>query len=200
MKIPGVPVCSQSKLLPPWMLLPNMVFVLLSHYAHHAPTPQWSSYSSTTMVFMLLSPTVDFSLCLNIINRTFRTFYLNRKDWLFYLLFVPGGNVIKWTVTLISSVQFSCSVVSNSVTPWSAACQGSLSITDSWSLHKLTSIKSVMPSNDLILCHPLLPQPSVFPSIRVISSEPVLRIRWPKYLSFSFNISPSNEYSGLNFL
>ena len=134
------------------MLLPHMVFVLLSHYARHAPTPPWSSCSSTTMVFMLLSPTVDFSLCLNIINRTFRTFYLNRKDWLFYLLFVPGGNVIKWTVTLISSVQFSCSVVSNSVTPWSAACQGSLSITDSWSLHKLTSIKSVMPYSDLILC------------------------------------------------
>ena len=69
------------------------------------------------MVFMLLPLTVDFSLCLNAINHTFRTFYLNRKDWLFYLLFVPGGNVIKWTVTLISSVQFSHSVVSNSLWP-----------------------------------------------------------------------------------
>ena len=162
-----------------------MVFVLLSHYARHAPTPPWSSCSSTTMVFMLLSPTVDFSLCLNIINRTFRTFYLNRKDWLFYLLFVPGGNVIKWTVTLISSVQFSCSVVSNSVTPWSAACQGSLSITNSGSLLKLMSIKSVMPSNHLILYRPLL-LPSIFSSIRVFSSESVLCIRWSKYWSFSF--------------
>ena len=96
----------------------------------------------------------------------------------------------------LSSVQ-SLSCVQLFVTPWSAACQGSLSITDSRSLHKLTSIKSVMPSNDLILCHPLLLPPSVFPSIKVFSSEPVLCIRWPKYLSFSFNISPSNEYSGL---
>ena len=96
----------------------------------------------------------------------------------------------------LSSVQ-SLSCVQLFVTPWSAACQGSLSITDSRSLHKLTSIKSVMPSNDLILCHLLLLPPSVFPSIKVFSSEPVLCIRWPKYLSFSFNISPSNEYSGL---
>ena len=96
----------------------------------------------------------------------------------------------------LSSVQ-SLSCVQLFVTPWSAACQGSLSITDSRSLHKLTSIKSVMPSNDLILCHLLRLPPSVFPSIKVFSSEPVLCIRWPKYLSFSFNISPSNEYSGL---
>ena len=74
----------------------------------------------------------------------------------------------------------------------------SLSITNSWSLLKLVSIASVMPSNHLILCRPLLP-PSVFPSIRVFSSESVLHIRWPKYWSFSFSISPSNEYSGLIF-
>ena len=97
---------------------------------------------------------------------------------------------------ILYSVQ-SLSCVQLFVTPWSAACQGSLSITDYRSLHKLTSIKSVRPSNDLILCHPLLLPPSVFPSIKVFSSEPVLCIRWPKYLSFSFNISPSNEYSGL---
>ena len=83
------------------------------------------------------------------------------------------------------------------VTPWSAAHQASLSITNSWSLLKFMSIKSVMPSNHLILCHPLLLLPSIFPSIRVFSSESVLHIRWPKYWSFSFNISPSNEYSGL---
>ena len=74
---------------------------------------------------------------------------------------------------------------------------GSLSITNSWSLLKLMSIKSVMPSNHLILCRPLLLLPSIFPSIRVFSKESVLHIRWPKYWSFSFSIRPSNEYSGL---
>ena len=83
------------------------------------------------------------------------------------------------------------------VTPWTAACQASLSIASSWSLLKLMSIELVIPSNYLILCHPLLLQPSFFPSIRVFSNESVLCIRWPKYLSFSFRISPSNEYSGL---
>ena len=82
-------------------------------------------------------------------------------------------------------------------TPWTAACQASLSITNSQSLPKFMPIESVMPSNHLILCHPLLLLPSIFPSIRVFSNESVLRIRWPKYWSFSFNISPSNEYSGL---
>ena len=82
-------------------------------------------------------------------------------------------------------------------TPWTAACQASLSITSSWSLLKLMFIESVMPSNYLMLCHPLLLLPSIFPSIRVFSSESVLRIRWPKYWSFSCSISPSNEYSGL---
>ena len=82
-------------------------------------------------------------------------------------------------------------------TPWTAARQASLSITNSLGLLKLMSIKSVMPSNHLILCRPLLLLPSIFPSIRVFSSESVLHIRWPKYWSFSFSISPSNEYSGL---
>ena len=81
--------------------------------------------------------------------------------------------------------------------PWTAACQASLSITNSWSLPKLTSIKSMMPSNHLNLCHPLLFPPSIFPSIRVFSDESALHIRLPKYWSFSFSISPSNEYSGL---
>jgi len=94
------------------------------------------------------------------------------------------------------SVQFSRLVVSDSATPWTAARQVSLSITNSWSLLKLMSIKSVMPSNHLILCHPLL-LPSIFPSIRVFSKESFLCIRWPKYWSFSFSISSSNEYSGL---
>ena len=80
-------------------------------------------------------------------------------------------------------------------TPWTAACQASLSITNSQSLLKLMSIELVMPSNHLILCHPSLFPPSIFPSIRVFSNESVLRIRWPKYWSFSLSISPSNEYS-----
>ena len=83
------------------------------------------------------------------------------------------------------------------VTPWTAAQQASLSITNSWRLLKLMSIESVMPSNNLILCCPLLLLPSIFPSITVFSSESALCIRWPKYWSFSFSISPSKEYSGL---
>ena len=94
-----------------------------------------------------------------------------------------------------SSVQFSSSVMSDSVTPWTAACQVSYP-SPLRRLLKLISIDSVMPSNNLILCHPLL-LPSIFPSIRVFSNESVLCIRWPKYWSFSFNISSSNEYLGL---
>ena len=96
---------------------------------------------------------------------------------------------------VISSVQL-LSRVRLFAIPWTAACQASLSITISQSLLKLMSIKLVMPSNHLILCRPLLPH-SIFPSIRVFSIESVLHIRWPKYWSFSFNISPSNEHSGL---
>ena len=95
-----------------------------------------------------------------------------------------------------SSVQ-SLSHVWPFVTPWTAAHQASLSITNSQSLLKLMSIESVIPSNHLILCCPLLLLPSIFPSIRVFSNESVLCMRWPKYWSFSFSISPSNEYSGL---
>ena len=93
--------------------------------------------------------------------------------------------------------QFSHSVVSDSATPQTAACQASLSITNSQSPPKPMSIESVIPSNHLILCHPLLLPPSLFPSISVFSNESVLHIRWLKYWSFSFSISPSNEYSGL---
>ena len=95
-----------------------------------------------------------------------------------------------------SSVQ-SLSRVQLFVTPWTAACQASLSITNSWSLLKLMSIELVMPSNHLILCRPLLLPPLIIPSIRVFSNESVLQIRWLKYWGFSFSISPSNEYSGL---
>ena len=94
------------------------------------------------------------------------------------------------------AVQSSRSVVSNFATPWTAACWASLSITNAQSLLKLMSVASVMPSNHLIHCRPLL-LPSIFPSIRVFSNESVLHIRWPKYWSFSFTINPSNEYLGL---
>ena len=95
-----------------------------------------------------------------------------------------------------SSVQ-SLSWVPLFVTPWTAALQASLSITNSWSLPRLMSIESVMPFNHLILCRPLLLQPSIFPSIRVFSNESALHIGWTKFWSFSFNISPSNENPGL---
>ena len=97
---------------------------------------------------------------------------------------------LKISVQLLSCVQLF-------VIPWTAAHQASLSITNSWSLLKLMSIMLVMPSNHLILCYTLPLPPSIFHSIRVFSNESVLRIRWPKYWSFIFNISPSNEYSGL---
>ena len=100
--------------------------------------------------------------------------------------------------TTISSVQ-SPSQVRLYATPWIAARQASLSITNSWSSLKLTSIESVMPFSHLILCHPLLLLPSIFPRIRVFSNESALHIRWPKYWSFSFNIGPSNEHPGLIF-
>ena len=100
-------------------------------------------------------------------------------------------------ISLLSSSDQSLSRVCLFVTPGTVACQASRSITNSWSLLKLMSIELVMPSNHLILCRPLLLPPSVFPSIRIFSNESVLRIRWPKYWSFSFNISPSKEYSGL---
>ena len=96
--------------------------------------------------------------------------------------------------TFCCSVTQSCLALS---TPWTAACQASLTFTISWSFLKLMSIESVMLSNLLILCRPLLLPPSIFPSIRIFSNESAFHIRWPKYWSFSFNISPSNEHSGL---
>ena len=109
----------------------------------------------------------------------------------------PGGPVVKTPcfhcrvlVQLLSHVQLFA-------TPWTAACQASLPFTISWSFLKLISIESRLPSNHLILCPPLLLPPSIFPSSRVFSNKSALRIRWPKYWSFSFGISPSNEDSGL---
>ena len=131
----------------------------------------------------------------------------------FYLIsaiFLPNAKYVSWCVLFIllvyhslqyywsfSSVQ-SLSHVRLFATAWTAARQASLSITNSWSLPKLTSIESVMPSNHFILCRPLLLLPSIFPRIRVFSNElAFFHIRWPKYWSFSFSISPSNEHPGL---
>ena len=123
-----------------------------------------------------------------------------------FLCTAPGKCVLKkclWTEAManfFSGIDQSVQLLSHIqlfVISWTATCQASLSITNSWSLLKFMSTELVMPSNQLILCHPLLLPPSIFPSIRVFSNESVLRIRWPKYWSFSFNISPSNEHSGL---
>ena len=115
-------------------------------------------------------------------------FFLSRQT---NLLLLPFSSV------QFNSVQFSHSVVSNSATPWTAACQASLSVTNSRSVLKLISIESVMPSSHPTLYRPLLLLPPIPPSIWVFSNESVLHIRWPKYWSFSSSISPSNEYSGL---
>ena len=115
-----------------------------------------------------------------------------QKIWEILSLFLEQGGDCFGSVSL-----FCPSVVPDFVTPWTAAHQASLSITNSWSLLKFVSIESVMRSNHLILCCPLLLLPSIFPSIRVFSNESVLRIRWPKYWSFSFSLNHSNECSGL---
>ena len=112
----------------------------------------------------------------------------------FFLLSL--NNIPLYECTIIP-VQFSCSVMSDSATPRTAVHQASLSITNPQSLLRRMSIESVIPSNHLILCHPLPLMTSIFPSISVFSNESVLYIRWPKYWSFSFSISPSNEYAGL---
>ena len=126
-----------------------------------------------------------FAFCHYILVCFFLEFYMNGV--LPHVLFLG----------LVIFVFWSLSHVQLFAVPWTAAHQASLSITNSWSLLKLMSIESVMPSNHLILCHPHLLLFSIFPSIRVLSSELALCIRWPEYWSFSFSISPSNEYSGL---
>ena len=118
------------------------------------------------------------------------------KDGFCKAIFISPARTYSYTSHSFSSVQLS-SHVWLFVTPWTSAHQASLPITNSWSSLKLMSTESVMPSNHLILCHPLLLLPSIFPSIRVFSNESALRIRWPKYWSFSFNNTPSNEHLGL---
>ena len=107
------------------------------------------------------------------------------------------GNIFVLPGLELKLLLFSRSVMSNSAIPWTAAGQTSLSFTISQSLFKVMTFESMMPSNHLILCHPLLLLPSIFPNVRVFSSESAFHIRWPEYWSFSFSISPSNKYSGL---
>ena len=122
---------------------------------------------------------------------------INSAKFLCFFLMTPGIVGTLFPFSLIAVVVQSLSHVQLFATLWTAALQASLSFTISQRLLNLMSIKSVMRSNHLILCHPLLLLPSIFPSIRVFSNEPTLHIRWPKYWSFSFSINPSNEYSGL---
>ena len=117
--------------------------------------------------------------------------------WVIYIIIITFTYFFWCSFPCYCSVQFSRSVISDSATPWIAAHQASLSITNSRSLLKLMSVNSVMPSSHLILCHPLLLLPSIFPSIRVCSNESTLHTRWSKYCSLSFSISPSNEHPGL---
>ena len=118
------------------------------------------------------------------------------RFWVQLFLPVPARDVPLSIQPMLAVVVQSLSCIQLFVTPWTAACQASLSITNSRSSLKLMSIESVIPSNHLILCCPLLLLPSIFSSIRVFSNESVLHIRWPKYWSFSFSNSPSNEHSG----
>ena len=152
----------------------------LQHCAGFCHTSTWISHRCTyvsSLLNALPSPT------------TYLVLFITLPDILFMYLYLS-------VFPQFSSVQ-SLNRVWLFATPWTAVRQASLFITNSWSLLKLTSIESVMLSNHLILCCSLLLLPSIFPSIRVFSNESALRIRWPKYWSFSFSISPSNEYSGL---
>ena len=158
-------------------------------------------------VFICKQNSLQFFLILNFTSmdsygmHSSGTYFCHSVVWfldsanMMHLVLVHSSSLL-CSIPLFSSVQ-SLSHVWLFATPWTAARQASLSITNSWSLLKLMSIELVMPSNHLILCHPLLLLPSIFPSIRIFSNESVLHIRWPKDWSFSFRISFSSEYSGL---
>ena len=157
------------------------------------------SESEVAQLYPTLSDPMDRSLPGSSVHRIFQARVLEWGATAFLSANLSKKNLkpiyIWMTLLRLSSIQW-LSHVQLFATPWTAAHQASLSITNSQSLPKPMSIESVMPSNHLILCCPLL-LPSIFPSIRVFSNESALRIRWPKYWSFSFNISPSNEHPGL---
>ena len=136
------------------------------------------------------------SRTVGLVRPEFQAYFLPTAPWSRSYCDAPViDGTIKALTRELGVNQFSS--VAQLLTPWTAVRQASLSITNFWSLLKLMSIESVMPSNHLILCRPLLLPPSIFPSIRVFSNESVLRIGWPEYWSFSFSIIPSNEYWGL---
>ena len=162
---------------------------------------RWQLVSNPPRVLNILTKqTVVKNLDMLLTFRRANSYPIYTALWQWFCLVLPNmlphireslPNVFQFSsVQLLSRVQLFA-------TPWTAAPHVSLSITNSWSLLKLRSIESVMPSNHFILCCPLLLPSSIFPNIRVFSNESVLHMRWPKYWSFSFNISPSNEHSGL---
>ena len=163
----------------PLLLLPSIFPSIRDFSSESALHIRWSKYWSFSFS---ISPSNEYSGLISL-----------RTDW--FDFFIVQGT-LKSLLQHHSSVQ-SLSCVWHFATPWTAACQASLFITNSWSLLKFMSIESVMPSNHLNLCCPLLLPPSIFPSIRAFSNESVHHNRWPKYYSFSFSFSPSNEYSGL---
>ena len=149
-------------------------------------------YFSSKPIFMLLN-----FIAIKWYFPSFSLFSFSSCIFFLLFLFLFSETIyINCQIETFSSVQ-SLTRVWLFAAPWTAACQATLSITNCWSLPKLRFIESVMPSNHLILCYPLLLLPSIFPSVRAFSNESALCIRWPKYWSFSFNISPSNEYPGL---
>ena len=179
---------SVPKLFP--FLFSEPSFLIFSCVFSHPSTHSFQlSYSWFTLLYLLWDTTEWFNIVMEYIP------FKDIKNHGYISLYCIWYPIIVLKL-YISSVQ-SLSCVWLFVTPWTAAHQATLSITNSWSLLKLMSIESVMPSSHLILCQPLLLPPSILPSIRVFSNESVLCIRWPEYWSFSFNISPPNEHSGL---
>ena len=148
------------------------------------------------MCIVLLSARMFYKWWLDLVGWCIVEFFFFFIIFSLVLLSIVERSMLKSPTVAVSSVQ-SLSHVRLFAAPWTAAHQASLSVTNSWSLPKLMSTESVMPSNHLILCHPLLFLPSIFPSTRVFPNKSALRIRWPKYWSFCFNISPSSEYPGL---
>ena len=182
-------------------VLPRFV-VVTAHFTclwlRHFPTPTFHQNSSEGCQRSLQAvDQVQNALCIHQLRALLFCcfdFWEAIHFWFFPLLYSHSLWFLFYTSVWFSSVTQSCPTLCN---PWPAARQASLSITNSWSLLSLMSIVLVMPSNHLILCHPLLLSPSIFLSIRVFSNESVLHIRWPKYWSFGFSISPSNEHSRL---
>ena len=168
-----------------WSGTPGVLQCMGSQRVRH----NWATELTDILIVLSISSLTYFLFCSPSRNVLSNMVVIIHMWWL-------NLDQLKLNKITFNSVQ-SLSRVRLFVTPWTAARQDSLSITSSWSLLKLVCIESVMPSNHLILCHPLLLLPSNFPSIRVFSKESALCIRWPKYWSFSFSISPSNEYWGL---